>query len=161
MVGIELPVLAMEHHYLITEDLPEVIDPNVDKFHVIDFEGEIYMRQEGGGMLIGTYEQACVPWSEQETPWDFRTEPAAQRSRTHRAFAGDRVRAFPRALAKAGIRKTVNGPFTFAPDGNPLIGPVQGPEEFLGRLRRDGGFQPRRRRGACARQLDDRRRSRL
>ncbi len=71
MVGLELPILAMEHHYLITEDLPEVIDPQVDKFHVIDFEGEIYMRQERGGMLIGTYEQACVPWSERETPWDF------------------------------------------------------------------------------------------
>src|SRR5580700_6626861 len=46
MVGLELPVLAMEHHYLITEDIPGVIDPKVDKFHVIDFEGEIYMRQE-------------------------------------------------------------------------------------------------------------------
>src|SRR5437868_7561397 len=67
MAGIELPILAMEHHYLITEDLPEVIDPKVDRFHVIDFEGEIYMRQQRGGMLIGTYEQACVPWSERET----------------------------------------------------------------------------------------------
>jgi dimethylglycine dehydrogenase len=129
MVGIELPVLAMEHHYLITEDLPDVIDPKVDKFHVIDFEGEIYMRQEGGGMLIGTYEQACVPWSERETPWDFgqnllpndleRIAPSLDTAFEH----------FP-ALAKAGIRKTVNGPFTFAPDGNPLIGPVRGLKNF-------------------------------
>ena len=129
MVGIELPVLAMEHHYLITEDLPEVIDPSVDKFHVIDFEGEIYMRQERGGMLIGTYEQACVPWSERETPWDFgqnllpndleRIAPSLETAFEH----------FP-ALAKAGIRKTVNGPFTFAPDGNPLIGPVRGLKNF-------------------------------
>ncbi len=129
MVGIELPVLAMEHHYLITEDLPEVIDPSVDKFHVIDFEGEIYMRQEGGGMLIGTYEQACVPWSERETPWDFgqnllpndleRIAPSLETAFKH----------FP-ALAKAGIRKTVNGPFTFAPDGNPLIGPVRGLKNY-------------------------------
>lgn len=129
MVGLELPILAMEHHYLITEDLPEVIDPNVDKFHVIDFEGEIYMRQEGGGMLIGTYEQACVPWSERETPWDFgqnllpndleRIAPSLETAFEH----------FP-ALGKAGIRKTINGPFTFAPDGNPLIGPVKGLKNF-------------------------------
>ncbi|MBV8663921.1 MAG: GcvT family protein, partial [Hyphomicrobiales bacterium] len=129
MVGLELPVLAMEHHYLITEDIPGVIDPKVDKFHVIDFEGEIYMRQEGGGMLIGTYEQACVPWSERETPWDFgqnllpndldRIAPSLETAFEH----------FPE-LGKAGIRKVVNGPFTFAPDGNPLIGPVKGLKNF-------------------------------
>ena len=129
MVGLELPILAMEHHYLITEDIPGVIDPKVDKFHVIDFEGEIYMRQEGGGMLIGTYEQACQPWSERETPWDFgqnllpndldRIAPSLETAFEH----------FP-DLGKAGIRKVVNGPFTFAPDGNPLIGPVKGLKNF-------------------------------
>jgi dimethylglycine dehydrogenase len=129
MVGLELPILAMEHHYLITEDIPGVVDPKVDKFHVIDFEGEIYMRQEGGGMLIGTYEQACQPWSERETPWGFgqnllpndldRIAPSLEIAFQH----------FP-ALGTAGIRKVVNGPFTFAPDGNPLIGPVKGLKNF-------------------------------
>ena len=80
-------------------------------------------------MLIGTYEQACVPWSERETPWDFgqnllpndleRIAPSLETAFEH----------FP-ALGKAGIRKTVNGPFTFAPDGNPLIGPVRGLKNF-------------------------------
>jgi dimethylglycine dehydrogenase len=129
MVGLELPVLAMEHHYLITEDIPGVIDPKVDRFHVIDFEGEIYMRQEGGGMLIGTYEKACQPWSERETPWDFgqnllpndldRIAPSLEVAFQH----------FPE-LGKAGIRKVVNGPFTFSPDGNPLVGPVRGLKNF-------------------------------
>jgi dimethylglycine dehydrogenase len=129
MVGLELPILAMEHHYLITEDIPGVIDPKVDKFHVIDFEGEIYMRQEGGGMLIGTYEKACQPWSERVTPWDFgqnllpndldRIAPSLEVAFQH----------FPE-LGKAGIRKVVNGPFTFSPDGNPLVGPVQGLKNF-------------------------------
>jgi dimethylglycine dehydrogenase len=129
MVGIELPILAMEHHYLITEDIPGVIDPKVDRFHVIDFEGEIYMRQEGGGMLIGTYEQACAPWSERETPWDFgqnllpndldRIAPSLETAFQH----------FPQ-LGTVGIRKVINGPFTFAPDGNPLVGPVKGMKNF-------------------------------
>ena len=129
MVGLELPILAMEHHYLITEDIAELAGATNAKFHIIDFQGEIYMRQEGLGMLIGTYEQACVPWSERVTPWDFgqnllpndldRIAPSLEIAFRH----------FPR-LADAGIRKLVNGPFTFAPDGNPLIGPVRGLTNF-------------------------------
>jgi dimethylglycine dehydrogenase len=124
MVGLELPILAMEHQYLITEDLPE-FKGRKEQLHCIDFEGEIYMRQERGGMLMGTYERAGVPWSPRVTPWDFgqdllpndleRIAPSLEVGFEH----------FPR-LASAGIKKIVNGPFTFAPDGNPLIGPVRG-----------------------------------
>ena len=50
MVGLELPVLAMEHMYLITEDMPEVAEFNAatgsELMHGIDFDGEIYLRQE-------------------------------------------------------------------------------------------------------------------
>src|SRR5437879_9596118 len=70
MVGLELPILARQHQYLITEEIPEVKASKSEMLHVIDFEGEIYMRQEGTGMLMGTYERAGVPWSERETPWD-------------------------------------------------------------------------------------------
>jgi dimethylglycine dehydrogenase len=123
-VGLELPILAMEHQYLITEDIPEFAGQK-EQLHCIDFEGEIYMRQERGGMLLGTYERAGVPWSARTTPWDFgqdllpndldRIAPSLEVGFQH----------FPR-LASAGIRKVVNGPFTFAPDGNPLVGPVRG-----------------------------------
>ena len=70
MVGLELPVLAMEHQYLITGDMPELAG-RPEQLHAIDFEGEIYLRQERGGMLMGTYERAGVPWSPVTTPWDF------------------------------------------------------------------------------------------
>jgi hypothetical protein len=67
MVGIELPVLAMEHMYLLTEEMPEVLEFNAktgrELIGVIDFKGEIYTRQERTGMLLGTYEKACKPWS--------------------------------------------------------------------------------------------------
>src|SRR6266436_1013518 len=128
MVGIELPVLAMEHQYLITGDMPELAGKK-EQLHAIDFEGEIYIRQERGGMLMGTYERAGVPWSEVTTPWDFgqdllpndleRIAPSLEVGFAH----------FP-ALGGAGIRKVVNGPFTFAPDGNPLIGPIRGLHNF-------------------------------
>ena len=129
MVGLELPVLAMEHTYLVTEPLDEVIEYNRSTGrrlrHMIDFGGELYTRQEGQGMLLGTYEQACLPWAPRETPWDFsmkllapdldRIAPSLEVAFAH----------FP-VLATAGIQRVVNGPFTFAPDGNPLIGPVRG-----------------------------------
>jgi len=126
MAGLELPVLAMEHQYLITEDIPEVLASPREMLHVIDFDGELYMRQEGrGGMLIGTYERNGKPWSERTTPWEFghelladdldRIAPSLETGFTH----------YP-ALGRAGIKKVINGPFTFTPDGNPLVGPVRG-----------------------------------
>jgi dimethylglycine dehydrogenase len=129
MVGLELPVLAMEHQYIITEEIPEVKASAKEMLHVIDFEGEIYMRQEGNGMLLGTYERAGVPWSEQDTPWDF----------THELLPTDLERIAPSlevafrhypVIERAGIRKVINGPFTFAPDGNPVIGPVRGRSNY-------------------------------
>ena len=73
MVGLELPVLAMEHMYLLTEDMPEVAEINAstgaEVLHTVDFDGEIYIRQERAGMLMGTYEKTCKPWSETTTPW--------------------------------------------------------------------------------------------
>ncbi|GJL83005.1 MAG: glycine cleavage system protein T [marine bacterium B5-7] len=129
MVGLELPVLAMEHMYLLTEDMQEVIDFNASTGkeipHVIDFEGELYLRQERQGMLMGTYEKAGKPWSVHSTPWDFDTEllePDIDRIAPSLEVG---FRHFP-AFEKTGIKQIINGPFTFAPDGNPLIGPVRG-----------------------------------
>ncbi len=133
MVGIELPVLAMEHMYLVTDEIPEVVAYNRthgrELPHAIDFKAEIYMRQERNGLVLGTYEQACVPWQPRETPWDFGTEllppdldriaPSLEMGYQH----------FP-AMERAGIKRVVNGPFTFSPDGNPLVGPVQGVPGF-------------------------------
>lgn len=128
MVGLELPILAMEHQYLITEEVPQIAGL-AEQLHCIDFEGELYLREERGGMLIGTYERAGVPWSPVTTPWDFtqsllpndldRIAPSLELAFEH----------FP-ALGAVGVRKVVNGPFTFAPDGNPLVGPVKGLRNF-------------------------------
>ncbi len=123
-VGLELPILAMEHQYLITEDLPE-FKGQKEQVHCIDFEGELYQRQERGGMLIGTYERAGVPWSPRTTPWDFGQDLLPNDLERIAPSLEVGFRHFPR-LASAGIKKIVNGPFTFAPDGNPLVGPVRG-----------------------------------
>ncbi|WP_085883976.1 GcvT family protein [Oceanibacterium hippocampi] len=125
MAGVELPILPWEHQYLITEAMPEIEALDRELVATIDFEGENYTRQEGKGFLIGTYEQGCVPWSRDGTPWDFGHEllPAdLDRLMDQMEVA---YRHYP-ALANAGIKRVINGAMVFAPDGNPLIGPVPG-----------------------------------
>ncbi len=133
MVGLELPVLAMQHHYLVTEEMEEVTShmaaTNREMPMAMDFAGEIYIRQEGNGMLMGTYEQDSRPWSPHEAPWSFDQEllpPDLDRISPELEVA---FRHFP-AMATAGIKSVVNGPFTFAPDGNPLVGPIRGLRNF-------------------------------
>jgi dimethylglycine dehydrogenase len=128
MVGLELPILAMEHQYLITGDMPELVGKK-EQLHAIDFEGEIYLRQERGGMLMGTYERAGVPWSPVTTPWDFGQDLLPNDLERIAPSLAVGFEHFP-ALEGAGIKKVVNGPFTFAPDGNPLVGPVKGLKNF-------------------------------
>ena len=125
MVGIELPVLAMEHHYLLTEDIPELQGRSAELVNTTDYAGEIYMRQERGGALIGTYEPNGVIWSPLRTPDDFSMQLLPDDFARLAPQFEVGFRHFP-ALGRAGIRKAINGPFTFAPDGNPLVGPVRG-----------------------------------
>ena len=125
MAGIELPVLAMEHHYLITEDLPELAGHGKELVNTTDYAGEIYVRQERGGALIGTYEPHGVIWSPEKTPDDFAMQLLPEDFERLAPYFEVGFRHFP-ALGRVGIRKAVNGPFTFAPDGNPLVGPVRG-----------------------------------
>ena len=125
MVGIELPVLAMEHHYLLTEDIPELKGREREIVNTTDYAGEIYMRQERGGALIGTYEPHGIVWSPLKTPDDFSMQLLADDFERLAPQFEVGFRHFP-ALGRAGIRKAINGPFTFAPDGNPLVGPVRG-----------------------------------
>ncbi|HVL20119.1 MAG TPA: FAD-dependent oxidoreductase, partial [Amaricoccus sp.] len=133
MVGLELPVLAMEHMYLLTEPMPEIEEFRArtgrEMVGVLDLPGEIYTRQERGGVLLGTYEKDCRPWSPKVTPWEFGHEllqPDLDRIAPSLEVG---FRHFP-PLERAGIKQVINGPFTFAPDGNPLVGPVQGLTNF-------------------------------
>src|SRR5271155_2824809 len=129
MVGIELPVLAMEHHYLITEDIPELKGRDKEIVNTTDYAGEIYMRQERGGALIGTYETHGAVWAPLKTPDDFAMQLLPDDFERLAPYFEVGFRHFP-ALGRVGIRKAINGPFTFAPDGNPLVGPVRGVRNY-------------------------------
>ena len=132
MANIYFPLLPMEHQYLITEEVPEIAaiaDAGGEHPGVTDLSGESYLRQEGRGLCIGFYEQRCRPWAVNGTPWNFGQELLPDdfdKIEDSIAFAYKR---FP-ALERSGIKSVIHGPFTFAPDGNPLVGPVPGMRNY-------------------------------
>ncbi|NNL17346.1 MAG: FAD-dependent oxidoreductase [Boseongicola sp.] len=129
MAGVYLPLMPMAHQYLVTEDIPEIYERETEFPHVMDPGGESYLRQEGRGVCIGFYEQKCEPWSVEGTPWDFGHEllnDSFEKIEDSVAFAYQR---FP-VLERAGVKRVIHGPFTFAPDGNPLVGPVPGLKNY-------------------------------
>ena len=129
MQGVNLPVQPMEHHYLITEAIPEIKERTQQLPCGIDYEANIYFRQERHGMLLGTYEPHATPWKVEGTPWDFGHEllrPDLERIADRLELGFERIPA----LGRAGIKDAINGPFTFGPDGNPMIGPVPGMRNY-------------------------------
>jgi dimethylglycine dehydrogenase len=126
MVGVELPLVPMEHHYLITEDLAELENAARELPVVVDLDGEMYMRQERRGVLLGVYETPATPWAVGGTSWDYGDTELLPPDLDRLTAALEKgFTRFP-ILHSAGLRKIVNGPFTFTPDGNPLVGPVPG-----------------------------------
>ncbi len=129
MAGMNLPVQPMEHHYLLTETIDEIKNFGSRLPCGIDYNANIYFRQERDGLLLGTYEPVGTPWRVDGTPMDFGHEllnPNLENIADRLELAFDRIPA----LADAGIRQTINGPFTFGPDGNPMIGPVPGMHNY-------------------------------
>jgi len=120
----------MEHHYLITGDIDEIAEFDGELPLILDMDGEMYLRQERNGVLLGVYENNSTPWSVNGTSWDYGESDLL----TPRLddIANELMRGFERfpSVAEAGIRRIVNGPFTFAPDGNPLMGPVRGVQNY-------------------------------
>jgi dimethylglycine dehydrogenase len=125
MVGWEAPVSPLAHHYLITQEIPEIEALDREIPMMIDLEGFTYMRQERNGLLVGIYEVDHKHWNMDGAPWDYGVElltPDPDRLEREISMAMTR---YP-VLERTGIERWVNGAFTFSPDGNPLVGPVPG-----------------------------------
>jgi dimethylglycine dehydrogenase len=133
MVGLELPVLAMEHMYLLTEDMPEVIAFNEASGRELmprhRLQGRDLYAPGAQGHAARHLRAGLRAVVAGQDAVGFRPRTAAAGHRPHRAVAGGRLPHFP-ALERAGIKQIINGPFTFAPDGNPLVGPVPGLTNF-------------------------------
>ena len=139
MAGVYLPLHPMEHQYIVTDEIPTVYSRDTEHPHVMDPAGESYLRQEGRGLCIGFYEQPCKPWAADGTPWDFGHELLPDDFDKIEASIEFAYRRFP-VLEKAGVKSVIHGPFTFAPDGNPLVGPVPGLRNYWSAVGVMAGF---------------------
>ena len=139
MVGIDLPVTPMSHHYLVTDDVPMLAALDREFVSITDLEGFTYLQPLGKGALLGVYERNPRHWSPEGAPWDYGMDllpPDVERILPELEIGYSR---FP-ALAEVGIKRWVNGAFTFTPDGNPLVGPVPGKKNYWVACGCMGGF---------------------
>lgn len=125
MASVYLPLHPMEHQYIVTDEIAEIYERDSEHPHVMDPAGESYLRQEGRGLCIGFYEQPCRPWAVGGTPWNFGHELLPDDFDKIADSIEFAYKRFP-VLERAGVKSVIHGPFTFAPDGNPLVGPVPG-----------------------------------
>ncbi len=125
MAGVDLPVTPMQHHYLVTEAIPEVEAMDRELTLTVDLEGFTYLRQEGNGILLGIYELNPRHWCVEGAPWDYGMDLIPEEIERISPELAKGFERYP-CLNRTGIKRWVNGAFTFTPDGNPLVGPVPG-----------------------------------
>ncbi len=130
MVGHAVPIASMEHQYLVTDDIPELVARSDAIAMIRDPDTSYYLRPERGGIIIGPYEHDGRLWAVDGVPESFGQEilpPDLDRIADYVADALERV---PLA-AEAGIKTIINGPITYTPDGLPLIGPADGIDNYF------------------------------
>lgn len=125
LVGVDLPIVPLQHHYVVTEPLAVVEGLERELPVLRDTEASFYVRQEGPGLLVGPFERNPRTWALGGVPDDFhgRLLPGdLDQIADVLAAAGERVPV----LADAGIKTVLNGPDGYTPDGRCLLGPVPG-----------------------------------
>ena len=130
LLGQHLPIVSLSHQYLVTEDIPALAARATRLPLLRDPDISYYLRQERHGFILGPYEwQATAMWRDgiPETFAHQLWNDDLARLDTYIADACARVPA----LATAGIRRVVNGPIPYSPDGNPYIGPAHGLRNFF------------------------------
>jgi dimethylglycine dehydrogenase len=131
MIGEYLPLVTLSHQYLITEDIPELLARGAARLPLVrDPDVSYYLRQERHGLLLGPYEsRGRAHWLD-GLPGEF----------AHQLFDDDlgRIEGYIDAacarvpiLGSVGVKRVINGPIPYAPDGNPLMGPAPGVRNFF------------------------------
>ena len=149
MVGLQTPAIPVEHQYIVTDVDPvlkEYRETGAKELPILrESDSQYYFREERMGWILGPYEKHAPACFVDGVPASFEKD----------LFPGDLERIMPHveaAMARvpsfenAGIKDIVNGPISYTPDGNPMVGPRIRASQFLAvrrpQLRRD-------RRGRC------------
>ena len=133
MVGLEIPVIPVEHQYIVTEPHPEIQKRKKDGLPEMgvlrDSDTQWYMREEAGGLLLGPYEKGApccyVDGPSKDSEYELFQEDL-ERLAPHIEGAIHRVPAF----GEVGVKKVYNGAICYTPDGNPIVGPAWGLKNF-------------------------------
>ena len=114
LVGVDLPIVPLEHHYLITEVMDEVGALPGELPVLRDTDASFYVREEGGALPVGPFERSTVPWGLEGIPEDFHSSLLPEDlDRLEEVLEGV-ARRVP-AFANAGIKTIVNGPDGYTP----------------------------------------------
>ncbi len=125
LAGLDLPIVSMEHQYLVTEAIPEVKAWGRPFPLLRDPDASFYLRHEGDGLLLGPYESDGRPWAVDGVPPGFGAELLPPDLDRIEPFVEAAMARVP-VLRTAGIKRVVNGPIPHTPDDGPLIGPAPG-----------------------------------
>ncbi|MDC0043288.1 FAD-dependent oxidoreductase [Candidatus Pelagibacter sp.] len=133
MVGLDIPVIPVEHQYIVTEPHPDILKrkkEGLPEMGVLrDSDSRWYMREEAGGLILGPYEDgapACyVDGPTKDSEYELFQEDL-DRLAPHIEGAIHRVPAF----GEVGVKKVYNGAICYTPDGNPIVGPAWGLKNF-------------------------------
>ncbi|MBD0414948.1 GcvT family protein [Oryzicola mucosus] len=133
MVGIDIPVIPVEHQYIVTEPHPAIVErkkKGLPEMGVLrESDSSWYMREENGGLLLGPYEKGApvcyVDAPSDDSEYELFQEDL-ERLEPYIETAIARVPAF----GEVGIKKVYNGAIAYTPDGSPIIGPAPGLKNF-------------------------------
>jgi 4-methylaminobutanoate oxidase (formaldehyde-forming) len=126
LVGVNVPLVSVQHQYLITEAIPGVAR-NLPTLR--DPDRLTYYKEEVGGLVMGGYEPNPIPWAVNGIPDKFNFQ-LLQPDWDHFQPIMELAMARVPALENAGIKELLNGPESFTPDGNFILGPAPGISGF-------------------------------
>jgi len=133
MIGLDLPVMPVEHQYIVTEPHPELQarrQSGAPEMPVLrESDGSWYLREENGGFILGPYEKGApccyVDGPNPKAEYELFQEDI-DRLMPHIEATLERVPAF----GEVGFKQVYNGAIAYTPDGNPIIGPAWGVDNF-------------------------------
>lgn len=133
MVGLDIPVIPVQHQYIVTEPHPELQRRKAEGLPEMGVlrepDGSWYLREENSGFILGPYEKGApccyVDGPDPRAEYELFQEDI-ERLEPHIEAAMNRVPAF----AEVGMKQVYNGAIAYTPDGNPIIGPAWGLDNF-------------------------------
>jgi dimethylglycine dehydrogenase len=130
MVGVEIPSIAGEHTHILFEAI-DVVEKRTSPLPLVrDPDRSIYIRQEMDSLILGLYESKVKQWNPRGVPWDY-AQTELQPDIDHIAdFIEHGIYRFP-IMGETGFKHVTDGPITYTPNGDPLVGPAYPLKNFF------------------------------